>query len=528
MGTELSLSLSPQQAAQPEAIRQAAARQLSTPESQLLDIRVRRRSIDARRKPILVNLTLEVVTDPSDTLRAPIFEYPDVSSKPPVYIVGAGPAGLFAALRLIELGLRPIVLERGVDVSTRKRDIAHLYRTQELKPDSNYCFGEGGAGTFSDGKLYTRSKKRGDNVRALARLHFHGAPEEITYEAHPHIGSDKLPTIIANFRQAIQAAGGEICFNVRVEGLLLHDGTIAGLQLADGTTIETPDVILATGHSAHDLYLALQRQGVRLEAKPFAMGVRVEHPQALINAIQYHREPEQMPYLPPAAYSLVHQAMDRGVYSFCMCPGGFIVPAATTPGTIVVNGMSPARRNTPFANSGIVVELRLEDLGGDVLQDPLAGLRVQQALECLAFQHGGGGQVAPAQRLADFVAGRRPQDLPETSYLPGLAVSPLHEWLPAGIRSRLQEGFKVFDNKMRGFLTNEAIVVGVESRTSSAVRIPRDRETLEHVQIKGLYPCGEGAGYAGGILSSALDGENCAEALARRRGGAGIDEEAKK
>jgi uncharacterized protein len=514
---ECALALSPEKAAQPEAIRQAAAQQLNRPVSQLLDVRVRRRSIDARRKPILVNLLLEVATEPSDAVRPAVFAYPDVSSKPSVYIIGSGPAGLFAALRLIELGLRPIVLERGVDVSTRKRDIALLHQTQEVKTDSNYCFGEGGAGTFSDGKLYTRSKKRGDNVRALARLHFHGAPEEITYEAHPHIGSDKLPTIIANLRQAILAAGGEVRFGVRVEGLLIRDRAVAGLTLAVGTTIETPDVILATGHSAHDLYLALHRQGVRLEAKPFAMGVRVEHPQALINAIQYHREPEQMPFLPPASYSLVHQVADRGVYSFCMCPGGFIVPAATTPETIVVNGMSPARRNTPFANAGIVVELRLEDMGGDVLKNPLAGLGFQQRLERLAFQHGGGGQIAPAQRLADFVFGRRPQDLPEASYLPGLAVSPLHEWLPAGIRSRLQEGFKVFDNKMRGFLTNEAIVVGVESRTSSAVRIPRDRETLEHVEIKGLYPCGEGAGYAGGILSSALDGENCAEALARKR-----------
>lgn len=519
MGTEISLALTPEKAAQPEAIRQAAAQQLNRPVSQLLDIRVRRRSIDARRKPILVNLTLEVITDPSDTVQHAVFEYPDVSSKSPVIIVGAGPAGLFAALRLIELGFRPIVLERGVDVSTRKRDIALLCRTQEVNPDSNYCFGEGGAGTFSDGKLYTRSKKRGDNARALARLHFHGAPEEITYEAHPHIGSDKLPAIIANLRKTIQASGGEVSLGVRVEELVLRDGAIAGVKTADGATIETSDVILAIGHSAHDFYLALHRQGVRLEAKPFAMGVRVEHPQALINAIQYHREPAQMPYLPPAAYSLVHQAADRGVYSFCMCPGGFIVPAATTPETIVVNGMSPARRNTPFANAGIVVELRLEDLGGNALRDPLVGLRFQQGLERLAFQHGGGGQIAPAQRLADFVAGRRPQDLPEASYLPGLAVSPLHEWLPTGIRSRLQEGFKMFDNKMRGFLTNEAIVVGVESRTSSSVRIPRDRETLEHVEIKGLYPCGEGAGYAGGILSSALDGENCAEALARRRGG---------
>jgi uncharacterized protein len=518
MVAELSLSLTPEKALQQEQILAAAAQQLNRPADQLLGLRIRRRSIDARHKPIIVNLTVEVFTDPADQVQHPRFEYPDVSTKPAVMIVGAGPAGLFAALRLIELGLRPIVLERGQDVSTRKRDIALLCRTQEVNPESNYCFGEGGAGTFSDGKLYTRSKKRGDNARALARLHFHGAPEEITYEAHPHIGSDKLPAIIANLRQTILAAGGEIRFGVRVAEFLLRDRAVAGLKTADGTTIETSDVILAIGHSAHDLYLALHRQGVRLEAKPFAMGVRVEHPQALINAIQYHREPAQMPFLPPASYSLVHQAAGRGVYSFCMCPGGFIVPAATTPQTIVVNGMSPARRNTPFANAGIVVEIRLEDMGGNPIRDPLTGLCFQQGLERLAFQHGGGGQIAPAQRLDDFVAGRRPADLPEASYLPGLTVSPLHEWLPEAIRSRLQEGFRVFDNKMRGFLTHEAIVVGVESRTSSSVRIPRDRETLEHVEIKGLYPCGEGAGYAGGILSSAIDGENCAEALVRRRG----------
>jgi uncharacterized FAD-dependent dehydrogenase len=484
----------------------------------LVSVRVRRRSIDARRKPIIINLVLEVVTDPAETIQKPQFEYPDVSAKPAVYIVGSGPAGLFAAIRLIELGFRPIVLERGQDVSTRKRDIALLHQKQELNPESNYCFGEGGAGTFSDGKLYTRSKKRGDNDRALARLHFHGAPEEITYEAHPHIGSDQLPTIIANLRETIQTAGGEIRFGVRIEELLIRNRAICGLKTATGETIECQDVILATGHSAHDLYDALKRQGVKLEPKAFAMGVRIEHPQALINAIQYHREPGQIPFLPPAAYSLVHQAEGRGVYSFCMCPGGFIVPAATTPETIVVNGMSPARRNTPFANAGLVVEIRLEDIDGGVSPDPLAGLRYQQRLEKLAFRNGGGGQVAPAQRVTDFVLERSPHDLPESSYLPGLAVSPLHEWLPRALRTRIQEGIKVFDNKMRGFLTQDAIVVGVESRTSSPVRIPRDPETLQHVEIQGLYPCGEGSGYAGGILSSALDGENSAVALAQRRG----------
>ena len=522
MSVEISLALTPELASQHDCLVAAAAQHLNMSADKLVSVRVRRRSIDARRKPIIINLVLEVVTDPAETIQQPQFEYPDVSSKPAVYIVGSGPAGLFAALRLIELGFRPIILERGQDVSTRKRDIALLQQTQELNPESNYCFGEGGAGTFSDGKLYSRSKKRGDNERALARLHFHGAPEEITYEAHPHIGSDQLPAIVANLRETIQTAGGEVRFGVRVAELLIQNRAICGLKTAAGETIECQDVILATGHSAHDLYDALKRQGVRLEPKAFAMGVRIEHPQALINAIQYHREPGQIPFLPPAAYSLVHQAEGRGVYSFCMCPGGFIVPAATTPETIVVNGMSPARRNTPFANAGLVVEIRLEDIDGGVSPDPLAGLRYQQRLEKLAFKHGGGGQVAPAQRVSDFVAGRLPGDLPETSYLPGLAISPLHDWLPRALRTRLQEGIKAFDNKMRGFLTQEAIVVGVESRTSSPVRIPRDPETFQHVEIQGLYPCGEGAGYAGGILSSALDGENSAVALAQRRmGGSG-------
>lgn len=517
MSVEVTLALTPESAVQHDSLVSAAARKLNLSAGQQVSVRVRRRSIDARRKPILVNLALEVTTDPAETREQPRFEYPDVSSKPAVYLVGSGPAGLFAALRLIELGYRPVVLERGQDVSTRKRDLALLHRTQELKPDSNYCFGEGGAGTFSDGKLYTRSKKRGDNDRALARLHFHGAPEEITYEAHPHIGSDRLPAIIAHLRETIQGAGGEIRFGVRVDEILIRNRAVCGLRTAAGDTIDCPDVLLAAGHSAHDLYEALWRQGVRLEAKPFAMGLRIEHPQALINAIQYHREPGQIPFLPPATYSLAHQAEGRGVYSFCMCPGGFIVPAATVPETIVVNGMSPARRNTPFANAGLVVELRLEDVGASDSSDPLAGLRYQQNLEHLAFQSGGGGQVAPAQRVSDFVKGQASRDLPETSYLPGVALSPLHEWLPRGLRKRLQEGITAFDRKMRGFLTRDAIVVGVESRTSSPVRIPRDRETFQHVEIQGLYPCGEGAGYAGGILSSAIDGENSATALVQRR-----------
>lgn len=515
MRAELDLALSPRDALDPARQKAAAAAALGVSAERLSSLRVLRRSVDARRRPILVHLHAEAVADePSLPDEEPAFSYPDVSGRPPVAIVGAGPAGLFAALRLIESGLRPILLERGKEVSARKRDIALIHREHALNPESNYCFGEGGAGTFSDGKLYTRSKKRGDNRRALGLLRFHGASPDILFEAHPHIGSDKLPGIIANIRRTILGSGGEIRFETRADGLLIRDGAVTGVHTASGDTIDARAVILATGHSARDVYEMLSRAGLRLEAKGFAMGVRIEHPQALINAIQYSREPAQIPFLPAASYSLVHQAAGRGVYSFCMCPGGFIVPASTGPGETVVNGMSPSLRNSPFANAGLVVELRPEDFGAFAAHGPLAGLRLQQALEQEAFRHAGGGQTAPAQRASDFVAGRTSPDLPESSYIPGLYASPLHAWLPPSIGARLKEGLQAFDRKMRGFLTREAVLVGVESRTSSPVRIPRDRDTLQHVQIKGLYPCGEGAGYAGGILSSALDGENCAAAAA--------------
>ena len=502
--------------------------------------RVVKRSVDARQKQLKVNLTL--LTDENDRFiereaPIPLYETPvfqDVhDAKRSVNIVGAGPAGLFAALTLIEHGIKPIIYERGKDVAERKKDIATLNRNQGLNTESNYCFGEGGAGTFSDGKLYSRSKKRGNMQRVMELFHHFGAKDNILYEAHAHIGSDKLPSIIRAMRECIMEHGGEIHFGTCISSLSPFASGVPE-KSADFWGASSPNnpTILAIGHSAHDTYQMLMEEGVLLEDKGFAMGVRAEHPQDLINRLMYHDpSPELVKLLGNASYSLVTQVQGRGVYSFCMCPGGHIVPAGSAKNSCVVNGMSASHRNSPFANSGMVVEIRPEDLvgvvqefrssgvqelrGSGVQEFKLKGLAFQQYLEQLAYEHGGEPSMAPAQRLKDFVEGKASKTLPACSYLPGMVSSRLDEWLPAHIGKRLQQGFRDFDRKYHGFLTNEAVILGVESRSSSAVRIPRDPDTLQSVSTPGLYPCGEGAGYAGGITSCALDGINVALAIVR-------------
>lgn len=508
----VTLVLSPKQAADVAYRTTLAARKLGIREDEIALVRVVKRSIDARQRQPKVNLSLEIYVDREPQPEPVHFDYPDVSHGTEVVIVGSGPAGLFAALRLIELGYRPILLERGREVSARKVDIARINRNGDVDPDSNYAFGEGGAGTFSDGKLFTRSKKRGDYNRALQTLVFHGAAPEILYEAHPHIGTDKLPYIIARICRTITDAGGSVLFEHKVTDLILRNGRIRGVQCGD-ERIEGAAVVLATGHSARDIYELLHRRGVRLEAKPFAMGVRIEHPQALIDSIQYHCD-ERGEYLPAASYSLAHQQNGRGVYSFCMCPGGFIVPAMTDAAQSVVNGMSPSGRTSPYANSGLVTEVRLADFEHLRAEwGELAGLRFQQQFEELAREHGGNRQIAPAQLVTDFVTGRTSGTLPSTSYIPGITPSRLDQWMPQFIADGLRQGLRTFGQRMRGFVTDQAVVVGVESRTSTPVRIPRDPVTLMHPEIEGLFPAGEGAGYAGGIISAALDGERIAEAI---------------
>ena len=489
-----------------------AAKTLGIPEVNFT-LKVLRKSIDARKQTIYFNYKLAVyIKEKAPENSTYSFDYKDVSKAKPIHIIGFGPAGMWAALRCLELGFKPIVLERGKNVQNRRRDIKAINQDHIVNEDSNYCFGEGGAGTYSDGKLYTRSLKRGDVRRIFESLVHHGATEQILIDAHPHIGTNKLPKIVQNIRETILKYGGEVHFNTKVIDFIIERNQLKTIILQNGDEMEVSRVILATGHSARDIFYLLQKKDIALKAKSFAMGVRVEHPQQIIDSIQYHCKGERNELLPAAAYSLVHQVKNRGVYSFCMCPGGFIVPAATSPGEVVVNGMSPSKRNNLFANSGIVVEINVEeDIPKYEKYGVLKGLEYQKDLERLAFTAGGRTQTAPAQRLTDFVEGIFSTDLNPTSYQPGLKSAPLHSLLPRLIGSRLRTGFTEFGKKMKGYYTSEANVVGVESRTSSPVNIPRNQQ-LEHPEIKGLFPCGEGGGYAGGIVSAAMDGERCAEA----------------
>ena len=513
MTQELQLRLLPQQAANEQSIKEYVAREQGTDIRTLRHIRVLKRSIDARQRTIYVNLKVRIYIneDPDDEAFARVI-YNNVEKRPAVVVVGAGPGGLFAALRLIELGLRPIVVERGKDVHERKKDLSLITKTQKVDSESNYCFGEGGAGAYSDGKLYTRSKKRGSTEKILNVFCQHGASTAILSDAHPHIGTDKLPRVIENMRNTILASGGEVHFQTKMTELLLHDCRVEGIEaveLVSGRQVEfRGPVILATGHSARDVYRYLFASGIEIEAKALAMGVRLEHPAMLIDQIQYHNRNGRGNWLPAAEYSFVTQVEGRGVYSFCMCPGGFVIPAATGPQQIVVNGMSPANRGTQWSNSGMVVEIHPEDVEGD---SPLRMMDYQERLEHDCWQQGNMKQTAPAQRMADFVNNRLSYDLPRSSYAPGLISSPLHFWMPSYIVSRLQQGFKNFGRMSHGFLTNEAVLIATETRTSSPVRIIRDNNTLQHITVQGLFPCGEGAGYAGGIVSAGIDGERCAD-----------------
>jgi hypothetical protein len=508
MINEYQIRVQPHVAADEQALRNYVAEESGFDVRTLTSLRILRRSIDARQRTIFVNLKVRAYINemPADD-EYRVTHYPDVSDAPQVIVVGAGPGGLFAALRLIELGLRPIVLERGKDVHERKRDLAQIAKTQQVDGESNYCFGEGGAGAYSDGKLYTRSKKRGSIEKILNVFCQHGASTNILADAHPHIGTDRLPRVIENMRNTILRSGGEVHFQTLMKHLLLHANHVIGCVAADGREFRGP-VILATGHSARDVYRYLADAKIEIEAKGIAVGVRLEHPSMLIDQIQYHSRQGRGRYLPAAEYSFVTQVEGRGVYSFCMCPGGFVIPAATDREQIVVNGMSPSSRGGQWSNSGMVVEMRAEDLEGS---DPLRVLRFQEQLERDCWQQGNRKQTAPAQRMADFVNGRLSYDLPRSSYAPGLISSPLHFWLPSFVSHRLQEGFKVFGRQSHGFLTNDAVMIGVETRTSSPVRILRDSDTLMHISLQGLFPCGEGAGYAGGIVSAGVDGERCAE-----------------
>ncbi|MDB5110417.1 MAG: dependent oxidoreductase [Mucilaginibacter sp.] len=510
---EIEIVCPPGQQEDEGVLKKLAASALNINLQKITGIQILKRSIDARGRKVVYRMQVKVFVDQPYQPETYTVNYPDVKNAKPVIIVGAGPAGLFAALQCMELGLKPIIIERGKAVKDRRRDLANINKQGLVNPESNYCFGEGGAGTYSDGKLYTRSTKRGDVNGVLKTFVAHGASADILVDARPHIGTNKLPQIIEAIRETILNAGGEIHFDTKVTSLLVNFGTIAGVKLSSGDQMTAHAVILATGHSARDVFEMLHRQNILMEAKPFALGVRIEHPQEIIDQAQYHCE-YRGPDLPPSYYNLVEQIDNRGVFSFCMCPGGIIAPCATETNEIVVNGWSPSKRNNPYANSGTVVQINLEDVAGNN-DDPFKMLRFQQQVEHLAFKAGGGSLVAPAQRMIDFVEGRLSVDLPKNSYLPGTKSVELKEVLPGWINERLRKALPAFGKKMKGYYTNEAILVGVESRTSSPVKIPRDKETLQHPQVKGLFPCGEGAGYAGGIISAAIDGINCAIAAGK-------------
>ena len=519
MTKEYQIRVLPVVAASENAIKRYLAEEQGIDQRTINSVRVLKKSIDARQRTIFVNLKIRVYINevPQDD-EYEHTEYQNVEGRPQVVVVGEGPGGLFASLRLIELGLRPVVLERGKDVRERKMDLAQITKTQKVDPESNYCFGEGGAGAYSDGKLYTRSKKRGNVNKILNVFCQHGASTSILADAHPHIGTDKLPRVIENMRNTIIKCGGEVHFQTKMTRLVVEGERVRGVEAVDlktgGELTFHGPVILATGHSARDVYRLLVESNIHIEAKGIAVGVRLEHPSQLIDQIQYHNREGRGKYLPAAEYSFVTQVEERGVYSFCMCPGGFVIPAATGPQQLVVNGMSPSNRGTQWSNSGMVVELHPDDVGGDS-SDPLCMMHFQEKLERDCWQQGNMKQTAPAQRMADFVNNRLSYDLPKSSYAPGLISSPLHFWMPPFVAKRLQEGFKKFGKMSHGFLTNEAVLIATETRTSSPVRIVRDPTTLQHVTVQGLFPCGEGAGYAGGIVSAGVDGERCAEMCAQ-------------
>lgn len=510
------MRVEPQVAAEADKLRNAVAKELNVRPADVNDVRITRRSIDARQRRVMVNLGIKAATgaDRAVPISVTQREYKDVAGADrTLLIVGAGPAGLFAALRALEHGVRPIVIERGQDVDRRRLTLAAISRQGIVDPDTNYCFGEGGAGAYSDGKLFTRSKKRGNAADVLEVLYTHGAKEDILIDAHPHIGSDRLPGIIKNIRKTIEKHGGEVRFDTRMDSLIINDGRVCGARMADGTEIMADGVVLATGHSARDVYRMLNDSGVTIEAKGLAIGSRLEHPQHTIDCIQYHSREGRGKYLPAAEYSFVTQADGRGVYSFCMCPGGVVVPSASGPEQNAVNGMSASGRSSRWANSAMVVELHPGDFKKYPATDPLCMMHLQEDLERNFYEASYRTLKAPAQRMLDFTQGKVSNSLPDTSYAPGVHAAPLHFLLPPQISKRLQQGLKAFGAKSRGFLTNDAMLIGLESRTSSPVRIPRNPETLQHTGIRGLYPAGEGAGYAGGIVSAAIDGIRCADAF---------------